>query len=77
MMAEWRPIETCPQDTFCLVYQDGAIRTMLRENGAWLSLAVAIDKFGDVVPGVDVRETGVYEPTHWMPLPDPPLDNPS
>lgn len=70
-MSEWQPIETAPMDGFFLVHEDGAIRTMLRENGYWLPTAIALDEYGDPSGG-PVRETGVHNPTHWMPLPDPP-----
>jgi hypothetical protein len=71
-MSEWRPIETCPQDGLFLVYQDGAMRLMYRSRGEWQATAVAVDQWGASIADIKVRETGVYEPTHWMPLPGPP-----
>ena len=71
-MSDWQPIETCPQDGFFLVHQDGAIRLMFRTRGEWQATALALDQYGDPNHAIKVRETGVYEPTHWMPLPDPP-----
>lgn len=68
----WQPIETCPADGLFLVHENGAIRTMFCEKGRWLATAVAVDKYGDPCGDIKVRETGVYEPTDWMPLPDPP-----
>lgn len=56
-----------------LVHEDGAIRCMLWEHGSWESTSIAKNMWGDTVPGVRVRDTGVYQPTHWMPLPDPPV----
>lgn len=80
-MSEWQPIETCPQDTFCLVHEGGAIRTMYRSGGVWQPTAIIVDQWGQGVDptrvGVTVRETGVYEPSHWMPLPEPPDDGPA
>jgi hypothetical protein len=71
-MADWRPIETCPQDGFFIVHQDGAVRAMFRERGEWRSTSVAIDGYGDIIHNAKVRETAVYEPTHWMDIPEPP-----
>lgn len=71
---DWQPIETAPQDGFFLVYEGGAMRTMLREKGQWLPTALAWDQFGAPLSNARVRETGVYDPTHWMPLPEPPKD---
>ena len=74
-MSEWQPIETCPQDGIFLVHQAGAIRVMFRNRGAWQATAHAIDVHGDDPGhGITVRETGVYEPTHWMPLPERPSE---
>jgi hypothetical protein len=69
---KWQPIATLTEDGLYLVHQDGAIRTMLREKGVWVSTAVALDVWGDPDRRIKVRETGVYEPTHWMPLPEAP-----
>jgi hypothetical protein len=71
----WEPIETCPQDGLFLVHEDGAIRIMYRTRGTWEATAVALDPIhGEPMRDIKVRETGVYTPTHWMPLPDPPAD---
>jgi hypothetical protein len=79
VVSEWQPIETCPANTFCLVYEDGAIRTMFRTDGVWEATAIIVDEYGQGVDparlGVKVRETGVYEPTHWMALPEPPKES--
>jgi len=67
-MSEWQPIETAPRDgTKLLGYEgDGRINTMWFESqyvwvspGAWIS---------------DYNRSDTYEhqPTHWMPLPEPP-----
>ena len=73
-MSDWQNISTAPKDGFFIVYEDGAMRMMLRERGRWLSTAVALDEHGDPTRSVRVRETGVYNPTHWMPLPPPPRE---
>jgi hypothetical protein len=69
---EWQPTDTVPADGFFLVYDRGAMRTMLRENGRWRCTAVALDENGYISDRIQVRETGVHEPTHWMELPEPP-----
>jgi hypothetical protein len=75
----WQPIETCPPDGLFLVHEDGAIRVMYRSRGEWQATAVAIDEWGSSRSDIGVRETGVYNPTHWMPLParpDPQQEHP-
>jgi hypothetical protein len=45
---------------------------MYRSQGEWQATAMALDTWGQPTHLIPVRETGVYEPTHWMPLPAPP-----
>lgn len=74
-VSEWIACsERMPEpSTMCLVHEDGAMRCMLyNARCEWECLAVALDQYGDALRGVRVRESGVYEPTHWMPLPAPP-----
>lgn len=71
-MSEWQPIETCPQHGLFIVHQDGAIRIMFRDGGEWQATALALDQYGDPDHRIKVRETGVYAPTHWMQIPEPP-----
>lgn len=70
---EWQPIETAPKDKDVLLYlpRRGAIR------GQWNS-----DKYARVPRPYwshdrewifGVRETRDCQPTHWMPLPAPPI----
>jgi hypothetical protein len=79
----WQPIETVPDEGFFLVHEDGAIRAMLREGRKWVhpGLPVLITEHGDRLVSTEVeRAYGrrleisdcVREPTHWMPLPEPP-----
>ena len=62
----WMPIETAPKDGQCLLWVDtddgGEVMTLLRDsNGCWL------------YEGKPVYSASFYiEPTHWMPLPQPP-----
>lgn len=56
----WRPIETAPKDgTGLLVYSDERIISAMWSVGA--------DDWVEVVHGYTF-----YDPTHWMPLPEPP-----
>lgn len=74
-MNGWQPIETCPDDGFFLVHEDGAIRAMFRTEGRWGATARPTDTFGDL--RMDLRAVEcISEPTHWMPLPEPPLATP-
>ena len=58
-MSEWQPIETAPKDELLLGYADGMMRLVMWEGGAWVQVGATI-------------EEGWFEPTHWMPLPEPP-----
>lgn len=74
LAALWQPTEGISDNGFFLVHDGGAMRTMLRKNGYWLSTATALDEYGDPRSDIKVRETGVYEPTHYIDMetfPDP------
>jgi len=86
-MMTWQPIETAPDNTFMLVYEDGAIRALMRVNGSFIAPgfpAIISHPWGDVIVGEEVKrflppgyrlalQDGCCEnPTHWMPLPPPP-----
>lgn len=85
-MSEWQTItETSPPPGFYLVHEDGAIRTMMRNNdGSWENPAIPllIDPVGNRLVPREVRETRpghdlilsdcIYEPTDWMHLPEMP-----
>jgi hypothetical protein len=71
-MSEWQPIETAPKDKYILLYcsRFGIIR------GKWSDEQYAktprpywrhdkTDLYG-------IRDTRDDQPTHWMPLPNPP-----
>lgn len=60
-MTEWQPIETAPKDDLLLGYAEGMMRLVMWENGAWVQVGATIEK-------------GWFEPTHWMPLPEPPKE---
>ena len=59
---QWQPIETAPKDyTNILVWNDGGAH-----RDGWVSIAYWNDD-GWISPF-----GGEYDPTHWMPLPEPP-----
>jgi hypothetical protein len=54
MNAEWQPIESAPASGFFMVYEDGAYRLRLRNEGRWLDTAYAgieCAPLGDVAVG--------------------------
>ncbi len=63
-MSEWQPIETAPKDgTQILVFGHGRFAVAEFRSGEWRDM-------GDIGWG------GFYSevlPTHWMPLPAPPV----
>jgi hypothetical protein len=63
---EWQSIETAPRDELLLGAEGDMIRLVMWENTSWVQVGATIEK-------------GWFEPTHWMPLPDPPkpLDKPA
>jgi hypothetical protein len=71
----WQPIETAPKDgTRCLVYVPslgvvGAVHE-LDDCGSEMTVWHADDWNGECC-GCNHTEV---EPTHWMPLPDAPID---
>lgn len=81
-MSEWQPIETAPKDGRDILVSFGSM-------GIWLVFWA--DPFGDDAPTlwcVDDNKHGPYPlrgysfegecaPTHWMPLPEPPVRKPS
>lgn len=81
---KWQPIETAPKDEFVLLYEDGAMRCGRLEGGKWApaEIPVLVDEFGNQIvsreiamtrPGQRLELSGfLYEPTHWMPLPEAP-----
>lgn len=61
-MSEWQPIETAPKDTPILV---GPTKRM----GICVAMLTDRDGWETETPSEWV---GMYTPTHWMPLPEPP-----
>ena len=67
---EWQPIETAPRDgTHVLIYVPGWINgseaRYLDDEGWWLANNDPTDHWGEQ-----------QHPTHWMPLPNPPKEQP-
>lgn len=74
-MSEWMPIETAPKDVIILLYRPSAIGWGMVTLGkynydlyakkprpfweGWLKIG-------------DVTQWREWQPTHWMPLPEPP-----
>lgn len=81
---EWQPIETAPKDEFLLLYEDGMMRCGMWEGGKWqpAEIPILVNEVGNHIvsrelaqlrPGQRLELIGfLYEPTHWMRLPDPP-----
>lgn len=72
-----------PEDGFYLAFEDGAVRTMMFELGRWepVEIPVLVDRAGNEMVPREVAELrgerlkisgSLYEPTHWMDLPDGP-----
>ena len=68
-MSEWQPIETAPKDgTACLVTYDGIV-----VPARWRLSRISKNLFGwhlDNWSDLDIEFA--MNPTHWMPLPEPP-----
>lgn len=67
-MSEWQPIETAPKDGSELLLYHRAWGTL---RGKWRDTGL---EFGEQWTGVYMMPglTAKDQPTHWMPLPDPP-----
>lgn len=70
-MAEWQPIETAPKgDEVLMVWPDGHIRIGQRYADMPNGFRSDLD-FGDFHASMYAQHD--YLPTHWMPLPAPPI----
>lgn len=83
MESKWMPIESAPKGQFVLLYEDGAMRCGMWLGNGWepAEVPVLIDEVGNRIVSRELEKfrnerlelSGfLYEPTHWMPLPDPP-----
>lgn len=66
-MSEWQPIETAPKDETPVLLWANTRRD--REYSHWIG-AFDGENWRDEVEG------HFLQPTHWMPLPDPPAIDP-
>lgn len=74
---EWQPIDTAPRDgTIILAFAKGATGSRL---DVFYGVAMWIHADPDLNPGVPRQELSLWDlwpyriqPTHWMPLPQPP-----
>ena len=76
-----------PPSGFYLAHEDGAIRTMMLQDGKWEmpDFPVLVLETGDRLVPREVAARGrgetlamcqtIYSPTHWMTLPDAPESN--
>lgn len=67
---EWQSIETAPKDGEMVLIAHNTLRggALIRES--WLEDGVWYFMSGQGLTPL----TGEYRPTHWMPLPPPPID---
>jgi hypothetical protein len=64
----WLPIATAPKDRYLLLYMDGQIYVGGWFEKQWNSKA----RWDAWLPKGVHGETGLWRPTHWMPLPELP-----
>jgi hypothetical protein len=83
-MTEWQPIETAPKDGTRVIlgfFRPNVFETLDQKPQAGIVLGRYVR--GDVPPlcaSAWQTESGQgfqWEPTHWMPLPEPPAAKPS
>lgn len=65
-MSEWRPIETAPKD--------GRTILLAMPVGDGLGVGYWMEEANEWVPAAPIIVLTVFmtQPTHWMPLPEPP-----
>lgn len=65
-MAEWQPIETAPKDGIDIIVSDSgelvSVAFWDKDEGKWLD---SMNHNG--------YDHATRNPTHWMPLPEPPM----
>jgi hypothetical protein len=83
-MSKWQPIETAPKDgTEILLYPQYVIGWWEFGDNEWMVMAIPLKEDGTIEH--DWKEfrrwycvyayRGGGQPTHWMPLPEPPVIN--
>lgn len=74
-MSEWQPIETAPKDgSAILIWQPDRSKYWGLGNFDDLRYAIGYWRVADKIGSWGNRNSAVVNPTHWMPLPAPPLD---
>lgn len=63
-MSEWQPIETCALNEIVLIYDNNLQYSIV--VGCKTESVDGTFYYSDVIDGYP------YNPTHWMPLPEPP-----
>ena len=63
---EWQPIETAPKDKLILGCVDGEVRFIKYGKTSHLPWR------GFCLADQGAEDFDICEPTHWMPLPEPP-----
>ena len=74
-MMDWQPIETAPKDVAVLLYRPDAYQWARIAVGQWNDdhFAKRPCPFWGMRPqDTTKRAARAWEPTHWMPLPNPP-----
>ena len=70
-LMDWQPIETAPKDGRWVLVCGGNWRVIM----AWYALNPRIDRaYWKVSDEWDDYELADDQPTHWMPLPEPPVN---
>jgi hypothetical protein len=70
----WQPIETAPKDGSLIVLADYSGFRERGKDGMWIATGCWLAPESDLEKGRwwD-RIEYLYTPTHWMPLPEPPM----
>lgn len=74
-MSEWQPIETAPEKTTILLWQPGRVQSIdigRLERNVTLNSGEVVTYYWGSGYLADRSNSQWREPTHWMPLPEPP-----
>lgn len=77
---QWEPIETAPKDGTEIILGKDIATVWIVRNGRWVNPDAWVPPDEEDVGGwwcyrnsvVQEILEGIFEPTHWMPLPNPP-----
>jgi hypothetical protein len=70
MTTNWMPIETAPEMEWVLVAECKTVDIAILDSGKWIELW----KWDEQIQRPKPVECP-FEPTYWMPLPEPPEDS--